>query len=369
MSMGAVRCRHCGNEWTVGVQTTDKWTPGVQTTVRCRRCGQEVEISEAVQFASPPTRVEKGDPRPRFCDYLRALGVKARPAGRNEQAAGGGDEWLIDVAEGPIRHVLIWQEYFFGWPDDRDPADSANRKISYLVPDSRIGPNFSRSMGLEAEGIIIGVNAGNGCWVLTEGIWTDDENIWRHVPDLDGAVIEHAPSRLQWDGYQAIAKQLLAAPLSPTGRPIVQAQFEKVQQRLAVELAALRELGIAARPLERDPLSESAEIDESGEPIGWIEIAEGPIRWIHCSSYETVCCVPDPRFRADVPKVALQAEPKTVRSFPLFGRRTVTGVHWKWRDLQRGDNKKLSLSVAKRFTQDTDIEETIMSGDYYFFTS
>ena len=79
---------------------------------------------------------------------------------------------------------------------------------------------------------------------------------------------------------------------------------EEAQQLVAAELSGLQAFGIDARALEGDPPSpESPHIQEGEWVIVWIEIAEGPIRWIISSSLRTVCFVPDSRIRADFPEV------------------------------------------------------------------
>ena len=108
---------------------------------------------------------EKEDPRPVFCDRLRNIGVTARPAGnvraldnRSGRTArwwvvdvGEGvliweeNEWLVDVAEGPVRQVLIWESYDDGGRAvgaEECGGTKADREIRYLVPDSRIEPSF-----------------------------------------------------------------------------------------------------------------------------------------------------------------------------------------------------------------------------------
>ena len=204
-------------------------------------------------------------------------GGGARPAGRKKRAVGGGDEWVIDVAEGPIRQVLISNEF------DR-LGEEYVRRIDYLVPDSRFGLSFSRrgvhyvvafskEEGDEefyiltaevisrlnqakaiAKGIrelIVRVDPDHSCWVLTEGAWREHEThglISAGEPNLADAVVERAPSRLQWNHYQAIASRLLATP-------VLEAVL--VDRHPTVRLcAALRDLGADARVMEQDPFTE-----------------------------------------------------------------------------------------------------------------
>ena len=171
---------------------------------------------------------EEGDPRPALCARLGRFGVRARPAGRKKKGVtSGGDEWPVDVAEGPIRQVLILNHFN---PEMWGGGDYVVRRIDYLVPDSRIGPHSS-GRGVQfvrvrsEENIIaesfrkqsfsIRVDPDRSCWVLTEGAWRESVPNWiikKIEPNLADAVAERAPSREQWDGYQEIASQVLAAP-------------------------------------------------------------------------------------------------------------------------------------------------------------
>ena len=141
-------------------------------------------------------------------------------------------------------------------------------------------------------------------------------------------------------------------------------EAQDLQQLADAECAALQELGIDARALDRDPLP----LRPAGSGVlCWIEIAESPIRWISVSQQTDVpyeFYVPDARISPDFPQVTVRAEIKSVQSFPLFGRRTFTGARWDWCELHRGSNEKRSLAVAERLTQNTGLEEAIKSLGY-----
>ena len=194
------------------------------------------------------TTLDEGDPRAVLCAHLRGLGVKARQAGHVTHLSSFSQvtEYTIDVVEGQIPQILIWEEYnLAGWGGD----DYASREIRYLIPDSRIGQDFSiggvhgDSVGwkediseesafwaelisrlTQDESVTAALVGGkrdlriraddeHGCWVLTEGTWTDSEPPFGKVCSTADAVGKHVPSRLRWDGYQAIASHLLAMPL------------------------------------------------------------------------------------------------------------------------------------------------------------
>ena len=68
-----------------------------------KRLGRSREAEADLNILNDPwVNDEEGDPRPSLCARLGQLGVRARPAGRKKRG-----EWLIDVAEGPIRQILI----------------------------------------------------------------------------------------------------------------------------------------------------------------------------------------------------------------------------------------------------------------------
>ena len=111
------------------------------------------EISKAYQaFRWTPeqplmaTFLPQGD----LSAILRDLGVEARLADWNEESGqlwpprsqSHEYRWLIDVADGPIRQVVIHHSYEARVvPYDNDGEESS-LAIEFLVPDSRIGPEF-----------------------------------------------------------------------------------------------------------------------------------------------------------------------------------------------------------------------------------
>ena len=338
---------------------------------------------------------EEGDPRPALCARFGRFGVRARPAGRKKKrVVGGGDEWSVDVAEGPIRQVLISnlldREMYGG-------GDYYVRRIDYLVPDSRIGPHFSKrcvhfvgvpffgphsserrfefvSVRSEESAEIIAesernqsflkmrVDPDRSCWVLTEGAWRESapmgiiiDALKKYEPNLADAVAKRAPSREQWDGYQAIASQVLAAPE-------LVADLVDRQPTKGV-CAALRSLGVDARVMEQGPYSEEPGVRwiqrglnprvmkqdpfTQEPPARWVQIAGGPIRWVELGlgtlkpgaefgltsfisarsaglGFGTLCYVPDARITPDSARVRMVSD--RVKSFPVFGR--VKRVRW-----------------------------------------
>ncbi len=119
---------------------------------------------------------------------------------------------------------------------------------------------------------------------VTEAMMTFDATIEVVIDSDSGCwiICDYPMRNVTRDCIQAISEALLAMPM-----PTEEEWLEAARQRVTAELSALRVFGIDARALERDPLS-----PQSGmEAFGWIELAEGPIGWIYCSSLVTVCCV------------------------------------------------------------------------------
>lgn len=359
---------------------------------------------------------EEGDPRPALCARLGQLGVRARPAGREKRAVDFGYGWLIDVAEGPIRQVLISNIHDFGY----DGPSEIVRRIAYLVPDSRVGPNFLRRgvplvvvpseagvkrllVGAEAigslnrftkatagEGAKVSYDPDQSCWWLTEGVWREREiPHWTHgrEPNLVDGVAARAPSRLQWDGYQAIARQVLEAPVLAMRR----------RQPTEGVCAVLRDLGVQASVVVEGPFTEEPGVrwvhkrdmgyPFTEEPVSWAQIADGPTRWVDLGlgtlkakddsrltsflsatwegpGFETLCYVPDARLGPDSPRVRMVSD--RVKSFPLFGR--VKRVRWQSLSLLRPDlavpghtqkDKDFGIRVSESLGQDPGATEAI----------
>ena len=87
-----------------------------------------------------------------------------------------------------------------------------------------------------------------------------------------------------------------------------------------------RSLGIDARILERNPLtSQPTEIEEGLKEDGWIEIADGPIRWVEPG--RGLCHVPDSRIGPDFKCPYSEVYSERLKQFPVFGR--VKSVQWR----------------------------------------
>ena len=141
------------------------------------------------------------------------------------------------------------------------------------------------------------------------------------------------------------------------------------EERIGAECRALRSLGVDARVLERGPLSleSTGAWDSAGTwrgPIGWIEIAESPIRWLTLAynwdwsqEIETFCFVPDPRIESGFPNIVIESTP--VMSFPLFGR--VAGVRWRTCGLYNNIAKDFTRRVTKSLSHSTAVTQRILS--------
>ena len=149
-----------------------------------------------------------------------------------------------------------------------------------------------------------------------------------------------------------LAREYLKALSAPTATEMTESQC-----------AVLSNLGIDARALE--PAPGLVEGDE--EPWGWIEIAEGPIRWVgepptdHLPPGLPIFLIPDSRIKSRYPRVALDSS--------LLGR--AKRVQWyvnEYPSFEVGwfpiplDNE-LSLHAADWLSQDAAIKEgMILSG-------
>ena len=364
----------------------------------------------------------KWDPAQEFCAHLRAIGVDARPAGPPIRERWGEEgEWRIDIAWGPIRKVLIWQSI-------DDEGDSARREISYLVPDSRIRRNLANrgsirttrirrlpilgpvmgvrwkpedrphepfwsevvgrlsednsTMAAIAEGkrdLTIRLDLVRGCWVLTEGAWNEYPNWTLSVPKLESTVARRAPSHRQWEAFRAIAHHLLATAtdhLAQPSQPIAQRQQreEPLEEAWAEELrkehyaearqlcATLGSLGIDAQALEQGP--ERYNPDDDGH-AGWIEVAEGPIRWVALNwdpiDIDTGWLVPDARIGAEAPRIRIHDEP--VESFSVIGG--TKGVRWVLCDALAYQPDDVAREVAENLNNNTAVTQKILLGEFF----
>ena len=123
------------------------------------------------------TRGNLRDPRQILCDHLRSIGVEARPGDVTQEGEGGPrlTTWIVDVAEGPIRHVLVWERFQIA--SSESAPDRAERGFSYLVEDSRILGNLAEGetdVGLE-----------KGCWVIPGDSWEDRGGWWSQTVEED----------------------------------------------------------------------------------------------------------------------------------------------------------------------------------------
>lgn len=121
---------------------------------------------------------------------------------------------------------------------------------------------------------------------------------------------------------------------------------------------ALRDLGIDATVLEGAPNVEAAPDALHGWD-SWIEVADGPIRWVGITAaLHSIYWIPDPRISRTGREVALQAI--GVRSFPLWGRRTIRWEVDPWSFGMLPDNDPHSLRIADSLSQDTAATEAML---------
>ncbi len=229
------------------------------------------------------------------------------------------------------------------------------------------------------KGVTVRFDPDRSCWWLTEGVWREREiPYWYHgrEPNLADAVAARAPSRLQWDSYQVIARRVLAVPvLVMRHRPPMEGVC-----------AVLCDLGVDARVMEQGPFTEEPGVRWVEEPpVRWVQIADGPIRWVELGlgtlkakaelitflsarreelGFGTLCYVPDARLAPDSPRVRMVSD--RVKSFPLFGR--VKRVRWQSLSLLRPDlavpgnpqrDRDFSIRVSESLGQDPAATATI----------
>ena len=349
-----------------------------------RRLGRESEATAELNILRDRQDYlhEEGDPRPEFCARLGRIGVHASSAGRKEGGSRGGEEWLIDISEGPIHRILISSISSF-----YDGEVDFVRRIDYLVRDPRISPRFSlRGIedvvvpsleNLQFRAKTTGMPRFDGadgfyfdpdrcCLWMTDGAWRGNVNS-HELPKPTDAPAAHAPSRLQWDQYGAFASEVLAAP-------VLHAYLADRQPTEEV-CAAICELGADARVVKQGPFTDDAGVrwvqhgfhsrsklrvmvqwdsdqqimkqDVEEPPLRWIQIAQNPIRWVELGlgtlkpgtdskqnsfllgksagiGFGTLCYVPDARITADSARVRMVSE--RIKSFPVLGR--VERVRW-----------------------------------------
>lgn len=230
--------------------------------------------------SAPYRPEDEDDTRDELCTALKNLGLNAQMAarGRVEEKIYFGPRrslGVIDIAEGPIRWVNVTEETStWGGGDDPDFLDF----VVYGVPDSRVGPGFpevrlkavwvktfpgqitgvrwkgedfglgivdrlSQDVSL-ASAMLDGAKLGNN-WHPETSTWRVEPGrhvknflnaTWwflgyvgfpRRVPRMEIRAYPYpscwmlttptlAPSKQEWDCYQAVAQHLLAMPI-PTG--------------------------------------------------------------------------------------------------------------------------------------------------------
>lgn len=183
----------------------------------------------------------RDDTRDQLCTALKDLGLDAQMAarGRVEQKIYFGPRWslgVIDIAEGPIRWVNVTQETIT-WGGEDPPL---LHFVVYGVPDPRVGPGFPKVRvkitGVRWKGKDFGLGIVDRlsqdvsvASAIMDGAINPFLNVmWpRAVPRVEIRAYPYrscwmlatptlAPSKQEWDCYQAIARHLLATPI-PTG--------------------------------------------------------------------------------------------------------------------------------------------------------
>jgi len=288
----------------------------------------------------------------KICSELRLLGIDAEesPSSRPEQTAlGRSSLGLINIAQGPIQWVNI-RNVKGGDDPDYHYAD-------FGIPDSRLSSEISGARGVRGpDGVFrshLGGLEGKGVEISAfPGFWT----ISVHVVIGGGTWLSAKPNygfmiatREEWGRYQAKARELLATVLEVEQTAQEEEPFEveveveayrEARQRADGQCAVLKSLGIDARVLDRGPFtSVPTEIfdyrtwDWSQRGESWIEIADGPIRWVVVSDMGGAYYVPDPRIGPKFPVLHFLVGQVRVKWVPMFG--PVKTVRWKLRNIDQ----------------------------------
>ena len=270
---------------------------------------------------------EKDDPRSALCAHLKAIGLQVQ-FGAVRKRTEGATEWEVELTGSPIRYVLIrgTMKHVPAAPAvsefDSDSAASvyARTEIVYLVPDARIPSHVRGYQG-------VGADTDRQCWELKGPSWTDHEvTALLTMPRIVDSLINAAPTREQWLGYEGIARALLGVPIRMMSlkASLQLTTYDTDPWDYLLEFAlALRRLGLESRPVER-------ERDAYGTTE--VEVQAEPVRSLAAESSEfdrqqflVSCYIPDHRLS----NASLNGSvvPVKVRSFPLVG--TVMAIRWK----------------------------------------
>lgn len=200
----------------------------------------------------------------------------------------------------------------------------ANERIRELIPEA-LGRS---SLGLDESQLSLAERSGEKApdnWMLP----IRDPSRLRALFRLFEAVLNQLDQLPQLSALEhEKAQQLSARERKKTQRSEHWLLQQHRKQRLRArnkDCTALRKLGIDARVLELDPLTpQPTGIEDGLKADGWIEIAEGPIRWVEPGLGH--CHVPDSRLGPDFEFPYTEVYSERQKRFPVFGR--VESVQW-----------------------------------------
>ena len=139
--------------------------------------------------------------------------------------------------------------------------------------------------------------------------------------------------------------------------------MERAQRPSAERCAHLSKLGVHANPSERGPEGAPAYHSPRGHS-GWIEVADGPIRWVGVPGFGTAhCYVPEPRMRSEFDFGYTKVYSVRVKRWPVFG--PVVGT--KWEDGSGGAagprDYEISEAVADWLNLDVKVSRAIVAAN------
>lgn len=336
------------------------------------------------------------------CAVLRILGIDARVLEGVPVPEEGDEERIgwIEVAEGPIRWVQVrpGQLCSFWIPDSRIGLGYPHVSVSGFPVTPAVPFRRPKSVRWETDdlfyfqgefqdalGIPINMmfssyiadrlrdNADVTGGILSSRIRYDVET---HLTQACWVITHYRKLNSHiWDCCQAVAKALLDVD---TPKELAERAEELREgllsgaQRLCTTLG---NLGIDARELGPAP---GLGVGNGGAWCGWIEVPEGPIRWMGVrSDGSSFCLAPDSRIKARYPRVSLAAGwyraagakqvQWYVNEYSDFGSSwfPIPSPSPRGKTISTLENE-LSLHIADRLSQDPDITEAIILGGVGF---
>ena len=253
----------------------------------------------------------------------------------------------MELDVGHVQEVEEWESYF------SDSGKIPNQSIVIAETAARDSVN-QRTYQYEGEELFA-VRVGDLVMLSTSA--------WGQILDLRN---ESRPT-LQQPG--ASSRIRLQEELEDRRRQWAEELPDRLQQWAEEVVQSFPDsLGIDARILRQDPLRSEATLTEDqrydedlAEAETWFEIAEGPIRWMHCSddfsgifgSFASLF-VPDSRIHADFPRISIRLV-------------TEKGIRWGSTEGYFNKVRGFSRRVADTLNGNPYVMRSVLSSDLYGF--